>query len=42
MTNDETGDVAAIMVVVGVCIDSIARKARPLPPDIFERINFLL
>jgi len=39
MTNDQTGDVAAIMLVVGVCIDSMARKARELPPDILERIR---
>jgi acyl-CoA thioester hydrolase len=38
MTNDETGEIAATMVVVGVCIDSVARKARPLPGDIRERI----
>ena len=42
MTNDETGTVAAIMIVVGVCIDSAARKARALPPDILERIASLL
>jgi acyl-CoA thioester hydrolase len=42
MTKDETGEVAAIMVIVGVCIDSTARKARPLPADILERISSLL
>jgi acyl-CoA thioester hydrolase len=42
MTKDETGEVAAIMVVVGVCIDSAARKARPLPPDMRKRIASLL
>ena len=42
MTNDETGDVAAIMLVVGVCIDSVARKSRRLPADILERMASLL
>jgi acyl-CoA thioester hydrolase len=42
MTNDQTGEVAATMVIVGVCIDSTARKARALPADIRERITALL
>ncbi|HKR85726.1 MAG TPA: thioesterase family protein [Terriglobales bacterium] len=42
MSNDQTGEVAANMIVVGVCIDSVARKARALPPDILERIASLV
>jgi len=42
MTNDETGELAATMVVVGVCIDVVARKARPLPSDILERVASLV
>jgi acyl-CoA thioester hydrolase len=38
MTNDETGELAAKTVVTGVCIDLAARKARPLPSDILQRI----
>jgi len=41
MTNDQTGDVAATMLVVGVCIDMITRKARPLPQDIIQRLASL-
>jgi len=42
MTNDETGELAATMLVVGVCIDTTVRKARVLPPDILERIASLV
>src|SRR5438874_3367277 len=42
MTNDETGEVAATMLVIGVCIDTIARSARDLPRDILERIASLV
>ena len=42
MTKDETGELAATMLVVGVCIDSVSRKARALPPDILERLAALL
>jgi acyl-CoA thioester hydrolase len=41
MTNDQTGELAATTVLVGVCIDTVARKARPLPQDIFQRIASL-
>jgi len=37
MTNDQTGELASTMLVVGVCIDLISRKARPLPQDIIQR-----
>ncbi len=42
MRNDETGELAATMLVVGVCIDTTVRKARVLPPDILERIASLV
>ena len=42
MTNDQTGELAATTVLVGVCIDIIARKARALPQDIFQRIASLV
>ena len=38
MTNDQTGELAATTVLVGVCIDTMARKARALPQDIFQRV----
>ena len=38
MTNDQTGKLAATTVLVGVCIDTVSRKARPLPQDIFKRV----
>ena len=41
MTNDQTGEVAAAMVIVGVCIDLATRKARVLPGDIREQIEAL-
>jgi len=37
MTNDETGEVAAIAVIVGIHLDTTARVARLLPLDIRER-----
>ena len=42
MSNDQTGEIAATMVIVGVCIDLTTRKARSLPGDIRERITALL
>ena len=42
MTNDQTGDVAAITIIVGVCIDLASRKARPLPDDMRARIAGLI
>ena len=35
-TNDETGEVAAIAVIVGVHMDTTARVARTLPLDVRE------
>jgi acyl-CoA thioester hydrolase len=37
MHKDETGEVAATMMVVGVYIDAQARRARPLPAHVRER-----
>jgi acyl-CoA thioester hydrolase len=37
MKNDETGDVAATTVIVAVHLDTIARRARALPMDIYTR-----
>src|SRR5262245_2545107 len=37
MTNDETGELAARMVIVAVHLDTSARKARPFPSDVRER-----
>jgi acyl-CoA thioester hydrolase len=34
MTNDETGELVASTVLVGVCIDSAARRAVSLPADV--------
>jgi acyl-CoA thioester hydrolase len=42
MTADLTGELAATMVVVGVCIDLKTRKARPLPGDIRDAIAALI
>jgi acyl-CoA thioester hydrolase len=37
MSNDETGELAATTVIVGIHIDASLRKARPLPSEIRER-----
>ena len=42
MRNDQTEEIAATMLVVGVCIDMVTRRARALPHDIFERIASLV
>jgi acyl-CoA thioester hydrolase len=42
MKADLTGELAATMVVVGVCIDLKTRKARPLPGDIRDAIAVLV
>ncbi len=36
MTDDETGEVAAITVIVGVHVDATTRRARALPCDVRE------
>ena len=42
MRNDDTGDVAATMVIVGVHLDMASRKACSLPGDVRERGIFLI
>jgi len=37
MRNDETGEIAAITIMVGVYFDTTIRRARPLPADVRER-----
>jgi acyl-CoA thioester hydrolase len=39
MRNDDTGETVASMIVVGVHLDAISRKASPLPPDVRERMT---
>jgi hypothetical protein len=41
MINDETGEVAAITVILGLYIDARLRKACPLPDDVRERIKLI-
>lgn len=42
MTNDETGELAASTVLVGVHMDLTVRKAVPLPTDVRERAMKLM
>jgi acyl-CoA thioester hydrolase len=42
MTNDETGEVAARMVVVAVHLDASTRKARAFPDDVRERAGAMV
>lgn len=42
MRNDETGEVAATTEIVGVYFDTLARKTRPLPPDVRDRAVLLI
>jgi len=37
MTNDETGELAAVSEIVGVYMDTTLRKARAIPVDLRER-----
>ncbi|BAN46169.1 thioesterase family protein [Metapseudomonas resinovorans] len=39
MRNDETGEIAAVTTLVGVHLDTLARRARAFPADIRERID---
>jgi acyl-CoA thioester hydrolase len=41
MRNDETGELAASTVLVGVHFDLTARKARPLPKDVRESATLM-
>lgn len=42
MSNDETGELAAATVIVGVHIDATLRKASPLPSDVRERAALMI
>lgn len=42
MRNDESGEVAAITVTVGVYFDTAARRARSLPLDVRERALLMM
>ena len=39
MRNDETGELSASTIIVGVHFDLTAREARPLPPEVRECAN---
>jgi acyl-CoA thioester hydrolase len=42
MYNDETGELAARTILVAVYFDTSARKSRPIPADIRERVGLML
>jgi acyl-CoA thioester hydrolase len=42
MTNDETGELAARMVVVAVHLDAATRKARAFPEDVRDRASAMI
>jgi acyl-CoA thioester hydrolase len=42
MRNDATGEVAAVTVTVGVYLDTTARRARSLPPDVRECATLMI
>jgi acyl-CoA thioester hydrolase len=42
MRNDETGELSAATVTVGVYLDTVAGKARPLPSDVRERAKLMI
>jgi len=42
MTNDDTGEVAAIMHLVAVYFDTEARKSLPLPAELRERASRMI
>jgi acyl-CoA thioester hydrolase len=42
MSNDETGELVARTILVGVYFDTSARKSRPIPADIRERVGLML
>jgi acyl-CoA thioester hydrolase len=39
MRNDDTGEAVASMIIVGVHLDAVSRKACPLPPDVRVRME---
>jgi len=42
MVNDETGEIAANTILVGVHLDLTARKAKPFPDDVRERATRMI
>jgi len=42
MTNDETGELAARTILVGVYFDTSARKSLALPADVRKRAQLLI
>jgi acyl-CoA thioesterase FadM len=42
MTNDDTGEVAAIMHLVAVYFDTEARKSLPLPAELRDRASRMI
>ena len=42
MTNDDTAEVVATCVIVGIHLDTTVRKALPLPADVHERASRLI
>jgi acyl-CoA thioester hydrolase len=42
MSNDETRELAARTILVAVYFDTSARKSRPIPADIRERVELML
>ena len=40
--NDETGEVAAVTILVGIYFDTVARKAISMPADIRERASRMI
>ena len=42
MRSDESGEIAATTVLVGVCINTTTRRATPFPADFRERVSGLL
>lgn len=42
MTNDETGELAARTIILGVYFDTTIRKSRPLPSDVRERVGLMI
>ncbi|MGZ8473956.1 MAG: acyl-CoA thioesterase [Candidatus Deferrimicrobiaceae bacterium] len=42
MRNDETGEIAATAEMTGVHLDTVLRKSRPFPKQVFERARALI
>ena len=42
MRNDETDELVAVTLVVGVYLDAVARKVRSLPSDVWEQAKLMI